>query len=319
MLPLTVVCLLCQFHPLSVMRRSLLVVALASCALLALVSTASACSCASCGDSLSLSWLGTETFTSVACSSGYAVATAVDITSSHGFSVRGFNPANSGTSYVDITDTASVTCFNSPVGVSVGGPGYSTIAVEITCNNVLGCSLQYNIKFGCAGVTDLCSGVSCGSYGSCAAATGLCTCTDGYTGTNCETAPTTPSTGSTTVSSTGSASSSSSGIVQPAGISCACTCCTGIFCTPSLVGYASVSSCPTSGCQDTCIDSFSSFCPASGENGAIASSCKESSSGGGSSSGSGSGKKSSAIGAASTSSLLMGAMVAGAALAAATI
>lgn len=41
-----------------------------------------------------------------------------------------------------------------------------------------------------------CAGVSCGSYGTCATSSGQCVCSSGYTGSSCQTAPTSTSTSS---------------------------------------------------------------------------------------------------------------------------
>jgi len=51
---------------------------------------------------------------------------------------------------------------------------------------------------------------------------------------------------------------------------CSCACCVGAFCSPEVVGEAGT--CTTS-CDDTCRSTFPSVCPASGSNGAVASSC----------------------------------------------
>ncbi len=59
-------------------------------------------------------------------------------------------------------------------------------------------------------------------------------------------------------------------------MSCSCTCCVGINCSPSNVGSASASDCNS--CDAACSSAYSS-CPSSGQSGTVSTSC---SSGGGS-------------------------------------
>ncbi len=102
------------------------------------------------------------------------------------FNVQTYNPPNTARVYEDAS-ASSVTCFNSPSATNVGAPGYSTIAVDIKCNNLwYDCPLRYNVGFLCIS-TDPCAGVSCGAYGYCS--NGGCVCSNGYSGPSCSVPP----------------------------------------------------------------------------------------------------------------------------------
>ena len=62
--------------------------------------------------------------------------------------------------------------------------------------------------------------------------------------------------------------------MQPAGVSCSCTCCRGNSCSASLVGYTSVTSCSDTDCASNCRSTFPA-CPASGDNGFVSAVCAE--------------------------------------------
>jgi len=70
-------------------------------------------------------------------------------------------------------------------------------------------------------------------------------------------------------------SCSSSTPVQPSGPSCSCSCCTGNYCSSTLVGYAAVSSCSGADCNTQCRTTFSA-CPAASASGSLLASCSSS-------------------------------------------
>ena len=58
------------------------------------------------------------------------------------------------------------------------------------CSNGATMNFEGNNDCTCSGGSDPCAGVSCGSYGSCS--NGQCQCTNGYSGSSCQTAPANP-------------------------------------------------------------------------------------------------------------------------------
>jgi hypothetical protein len=250
----------------------LVVLALVVCCSVSSVSGQS-CSCVGCVDTASVAAGSTTTvFMTSPCADGsYAAASNVNAASTDGsgFNIRLYNPTGAAGSQYTAGSASSVTCFRSPFATNIGGPGYSKISVDIKCNNVFqACPIKYNIDFTCIGGTvDKCAGVACGAYGSCSSSTGTCICTDGYSGSSCQIAPTPSPTPTPTPTPSGGNTPT-----QPTGSSCGCACCTGNYCSVTMVGFVPVSSCSNVDCDSQCRSTFAS-CPASGTPGTVGSQC----------------------------------------------
>jgi hypothetical protein len=149
------------------MRASSLLL-LAACLAACLAQCALACNCVGCSFfSVAVGRPVTISMGSPCASGSYATVSSLIMQSTDGssFDVRTYNPTDGGQLY-PAASFNSVTCLDSPLATNVGASGFSTISVDVTCNNQAGsCPMLQNVQFVCVNGSSVDGGWT--AFGTC--------------------------------------------------------------------------------------------------------------------------------------------------------